>query len=162
MKLIVPLLAAVLLLAGCGGSSDEPVPDRTSSTVDESREVDDDTLDQQARDQAAQQKAAQDELAEQVDREAAEQRGTVVEIVIEDGKASPQGDRVEVKAGRTVTLLVTSDADEEIHVHSDPEHTYEVGAGESIEKSFTLDTPGQVAVEAHGLGVTIVQLVVRP
>ena len=64
-------------------------------------------------------------------------------------------------AGTPVTLLVTSDADEEIHVHSDPEHTYEVTAGGSIEKTFTIDRPGQVAVEAHGLGVTILQLVVR-
>ncbi len=55
-----------------------------------------------------------------------------------------------------------SDAAEEIHVHSDPEHEYEVAAGDDKTFTFTLDTPGQVAVEAHHLDVTIVELVARP
>jgi hypothetical protein len=88
--------------------------------------------------------------------------GTTVGIVIKDGKVTPQGKRVEVKAGEPVKLSITSDADEEIHVHSDPEHEYEVGPGDSITETLTIDTPGQVAVEAHHLDVTIVQLVVKP
>lgn len=88
--------------------------------------------------------------------------GTQVDIVITDGKATPQGKRVEVTAGTPVTLRITSDADEEIHVHSEPEHEFEVGPGHVLDETFTIDTPGQVAVEAHHLGVTIVQLVVEP
>jgi hypothetical protein len=88
--------------------------------------------------------------------------GTKVGIVIKDGKVTPQGKRVKVAAGEPVTLTITSDADEEIHVHSDPEHEYEVKAGDSLDETFTIDTPGQVAVEAHHLDVTIVQLVVEP
>lgn len=88
--------------------------------------------------------------------------GAVIGIVIQGGKAVRQGMRVEVKAGAPVTLKIRSDADEEIHVHSDPEHTYEVKAGEPLSETLTIDTPGQVAVEAHHLGVTLVQLVVRP
>lgn len=88
--------------------------------------------------------------------------GTTVDIAIKDGKVTPQGKRVKVKAGSPVTLEITSDADEEIHVHSDPEHEYEVKAGDSLTEKFTLGTPGQVAVEAHHLDVTIVQLVVEP
>ena len=88
--------------------------------------------------------------------------GAVVAIVIKDGKVVPQGRRVDVKVGAPVTLKITSDADEEIHVHSDPEHEYEVKAGESLDETFSIDTPGQVAVEAHHLDVTIVQLVVKP
>lgn len=85
-----------------------------------------------------------------------------VRIVIKDGKVTPQGKRVEVKVGEPVKLSITSDADEEIHVHSDPEHEYEAGPGDSVTETLTIDTPGQVAVEAHHLGVTILQLVVRP
>ena len=85
----------------------------------------------------------------------------IVDIAIKDGKVTPQGDRVDVKVGQKVTLRISSDAAEEIHVHSDPEHTYEVKPGDAIEESFTIDTPGQVAVEAHELDATIVQLVVR-
>jgi len=87
--------------------------------------------------------------------------GVVVDIVIKDGEVTPQGDRVDVEAGQEVTLHISSDAAEEIHVHSDPEHSYEVKPGDSVEESFTIDTPGQVAVEAHELDATIVQLVVR-
>jgi len=88
--------------------------------------------------------------------------GPTVDIVVKDGKVTPQGKRLKVKAGQSVTLHITSDADEEIHVHSDPEHEYEVKAGDDVTESFTLKTPGQVAVEAHHLDVTIVQLVVTP
>ena len=87
--------------------------------------------------------------------------GVTVDIAIKGGKVTPQGKRVDVKPGEKVTLHITSDADEEIHVHSDPEHEYEVGPGDDVTGTFTLKTPGQVAVEAHHLDVTIVQLVVE-
>jgi hypothetical protein len=85
----------------------------------------------------------------------------VVDISVEDGSVTPQGDRVDVKVGQKVTLRVTSDAHDTIHVHSEPEQEFEIGKG-TVEKSFSIDTPGQIAVEAHHLDVTIVQLVVRP
>lgn len=87
--------------------------------------------------------------------------GVAVDIAVKNGKVTPRGDRVEVKIGQQVTLRVTSDAHDTIHVHSQPEQEFEIGKGK-VEKSFTIDTPGQIAVEAHHLGVTIVQLVVRP
>ena len=154
MKIVTTVLAGVLLLAGCSGSSDDaPAPERTKASANAS--------DRQAQEQADQQKVANDELAKAVREEAEKQRSQRVTITIKDGKVMPRGERVEVGKGQKITLVVTSDADEEIHVHSDPEHTYQVKAGGSIEKSFTIDTPGQVAVEAHHLDATIVQLVVR-
>lgn len=93
---------------------------------------------------------------------AAPSDAVVVDIAVADGEVTPQGDRVELTVGQTVTLHITSDAHETIHVHSEPEREFEVGAGDDVEKSFTIDTPGQVAVEAHHLDVTILQLVVRP
>jgi plastocyanin len=89
-------------------------------------------------------------------------QGVVVDIAVKNGKVTPQGDRVDVKVGEKITLHITSDVAEEIHVHSEPEHEYEIAAGDDVKKSFTIDTPGQVAVEAHHLDVTIAQLVVRP
>ncbi len=89
-------------------------------------------------------------------------KAVVVEVVIAGGQVTPLAKKVEAKVGEPITLHVTSDADEEIHVHSDPEHEYEVAAGDNESFSFTIDTPGQVAVEAHHLDVTIVELVVRP
>jgi len=131
MKIAAAVLAAVLLLTGCGGddtgtvsSSPNPSPNEPSAT------------------------------------EASV--GVVVDIAISDGRVTPQGDRVEMKTGQKVTLRIRSDAHETIHVHSEPEQEFEVSQGDDVEKSFTIDTPGQVAVEAHHLDVTIVQLVVRP
>jgi hypothetical protein len=93
----------------------------------------------------------------------AEPSGDVaVDIAIRDGEVTPQADRVEMKVGQKVTLHITSDAEETIHVHSEPEQEFEIGAGDDVEKSFTIDIPGQIAVEAHDLDLTIVQLVVRP
>jgi len=86
----------------------------------------------------------------------------VVDIAVSDGSVTPQGDRVEAKVGQKITLHITSDAHETIHVHSEPEQEFEIAAGDDVERSFTTDTPGQIAVEAHHLDVTIVQLVVRP
>jgi plastocyanin len=141
MKTLAVLFASTLLLAGCSGSSsDGASPDRTTASPTD----------------------VSDDLAEAVDEEAGKVTSRTVSIVIKDGKVTPQGDRVQVKVGQTIRLKITSDADEEIHVHSDPEHSYEVAAGESVTESFTIDTPGQVAVEAHHLDVTIMQLVVRP
>ena len=86
----------------------------------------------------------------------------VVDIAVSNGTVTPQGDRVEMTVGQKVTLRIRSDADETIHVHSEPEQEFEIGKGDDIEKAFTIDTPGQIAVEAHHLDVTILQLVVRP
>jgi hypothetical protein len=86
----------------------------------------------------------------------------VIDIVVRNGEVTPQGDRVKMEVGQEVTLHIRSDANDTIHVHSEPEQEFEIGAGDNVEKSFTIDTPGQIAVEAHHLDVTIVQLVVRP
>lgn len=86
----------------------------------------------------------------------------VVDISIKDDNVMPRGKRVEVKVGQPVTLRVTSDGEDEIHVHSDPEDEYGISPGPARDFTFRIDTPGQVAVESHHLEVTIVQLVVRP
>lgn len=86
---------------------------------------------------------------------------TTIDVAIADGDITPTGGRVEVEAGEPVTLRVDSDAVDEIHVHSDPEHEFAVVPGDDQSFTFTVDVPGQVAVESHGLDRTIVQLLVR-
>ena len=85
-----------------------------------------------------------------------------IDVVIKDGKAEPQGKRVEVKVGQHVVLNVTSDEADELHVHSEPEREFVVLATADQKFEFTVEVPGQVAVESHHLGTTIVKLVVRP
>lgn len=87
--------------------------------------------------------------------------GTTIDVVIEDGTITPTGGRVEAEVGEPVTLRVDSDASDEIHVHSDPEHEFAVVPGPDQSFTFTVDVPGQVAVESHELDRTVVQLLVR-
>lgn len=86
----------------------------------------------------------------------------VVEVMLADDGPTPRGDRVEVEIGQPVRLVVTNRSSEadEVHVHSDPEHSLGVAAGASGELEFTVDRPGQVAVESHHADAVIVQLVV--
>lgn len=91
-----------------------------------------------------------------------ETEGVTVEVRLTESGPEPQGERVEVSVGEPVTLVVTSEVEDEVHVHSDPEHSLDVRPGDTKELTFTIDRPGQVAVESHAAHATIVQLVVRP
>ena len=83
----------------------------------------------------------------------------VVHITEQGGKIDPVGKVVEASTGQEIELLVTSDAKDEIHVHSDPEHEFEVAAGDQDKKfTFRVDVPGTIEVESHGLDVTILKL----
>lgn len=138
--LAATLASAVLVLAGCGSDAEteaspaEPTPSASAGAV-EPTEAPEPTTGPE---------------------------GVQVDVEVADGSVTPQGERVEVTAGEPVTISVRSDVADEIHVHGDPEVTIEVEAGGTAEETFTLDVPGQAAVESHALGVTIVQLVVRP
>jgi hypothetical protein len=66
---------------------------------------------------------------------------------------------VKVSVGQPIDLVVTSDSDQEIHVHSTPEHEYHVKAGARNQTfEFTIDTPGTIEVESHTLDALIVKL----
>lgn len=84
-----------------------------------------------------------------------------VDVTISNGHVDPLGERVEVDVDQPVRLHVDSDAADQLHVHSDPEHEFEVDPGKETYR-FSVGTPGQVAVELHGLDETVAQLLVRP
>lgn len=83
-----------------------------------------------------------------------------IEIEIEGDRVEPNGKRVKVGAGETVTLDVKSDRAAELHVHSSPEQVLEVKPGEST-LTLVIDRPGLVHVEEHHTGLVVVQLEVR-
>src|SRR5919112_1729496 len=83
----------------------------------------------------------------------------IIEITEDGGHVNPSdGHAVKVAFGQEVQLNVSSDVDDEIHVHTEPDHEYEVKAGEDESFSFTVDSPGVYPIESHGLEVTIVKL----
>jgi hypothetical protein len=84
-----------------------------------------------------------------------------IDVTFEGDSVTPNGDRVEVQVNQPIELVVKADAEGEIHVHSDPEHEFEYGPGTTTLPAFTIDKPGIIEVESHGLEKTIVQLEVN-
>jgi len=84
----------------------------------------------------------------------------VVEVHITDGVVHTQSDRVDVATGEVVRLIVTSDVDDELHVHG-VDQTAGLVAGEPTTTEFTIDEPGIFEVETHDSGLLLVQLSVR-
>ncbi|GAA0196483.1 hypothetical protein GCM10008944_12050 [Cytobacillus oceanisediminis] len=135
---LVTTVAAGLLLAGCG----DPDPGTDAPS-------------------AAPSSASASPSAEESADVSAEP-GVVVDVTLSADGPTPQGERVEVEVGEPITLNVTAEVADEVHVHSDPEVSIDVEAGDETSRTFTIDRPGQVAVESHATHAVIVQLVVRP
>jgi len=86
--------------------------------------------------------------------------GTHAEIAIEAGRVRPPSGWLEARQGETVSITVTSDAADELHVHG-----YDVKAalppGEPVTVRFTADLSGVFEVETHQGGLVLTQLAVR-
>ena len=54
-------------------------------------------------------------------------------------------------------FVVDSDAHDEFHVHSDPEHDFAIEEGDDQVFTFSIDEPAVYEMESHELGVVIVK-----
>lgn len=113
-------LAVLTLTAGCGGDSESPAADASSTGSDT----------------------------------------TTIEVTIKGDEIVPAGERVQATAGEPVHIVVTSDREGELHVHSSPEQELAYEAG-TTELDVTIDKPGIVEIEDHVADVLIVQLEVH-
>ncbi len=86
--------------------------------------------------------------------------GVVVDITVTGDSITPNGDRVDAKAGEPVTLNIDADVPGELHVHSTPEQEVAYDAGTSTHE-LTFDQPGIVDIESHDLHKVVVQVEVR-
>ncbi|MGV9302792.1 hypothetical protein ACWENQ_04555 [Nonomuraea sp. NPDC004354] len=81
------------------------------------------------------------------------------EITIAGGKVTPPSGWLEVRRGQTVTLTVTSDVADELHVHG-----FDIGKelqpGKPAVVSFTADMTGVFEVETHESKLVLIQLAV--
>jgi plastocyanin len=84
----------------------------------------------------------------------------VVEVEIAESRVSTDDDRVEVRRGDTVRIVVTSDVDDELHVHG-VEQTAALVAGETAAVEFTVDETGLFEVETHEGDLLLFQLLVQ-
>lgn len=88
-----------------------------------------------------------------------EERDQVVEVRVSvaDGKVKPATRRVEVERDSQVRLLITSDVDDDVHVHGyDIEAALEAGRTTTVE--LVADQQGVFEVETHDGGLTLLQL----
>lgn len=87
---------------------------------------------------------------------------TVIDITVAGGVVTPTNATVQATAGQPIVLQVSSDTVDSLHVHSVPEHAFDVAAVPDQRFEFTVEVPGRVAVELHDAHVTVVTIEVRP
>lgn len=85
----------------------------------------------------------------------------VIPVRIEGSEVTPSNERIDATVGEKITLRVDSDTDEEIHVHSVPNYSFTVQPTADQLFTFSVDVPGQVAVEVHHHDKTLATLIVR-
>jgi hypothetical protein len=88
--------------------------------------------------------------------------GLSVDVTIAHGQVTPANATLQASAREPITLHVTSDAADELHVHSVPDHKFEVAAAANQTFQFSVDVPGNVDVELHHLDRTVATIQVRP
>ena len=86
----------------------------------------------------------------------------VLDVTIARGQVTPTTATLGAKVGRPITVRVTSDAIDELHVHSSPDHKFQVAAAPNQTFQFKVDVPGTVEVELHHLDRTIATIQVQP
>lgn len=90
----------------------------------------------------------------------AQPEGTTIRISVTDGKVTPPALVEEVGLGESVTLVVTSDVADEVHLHGYDAHA-DLVAGQEGTLTFTADIPGIFEVELEETGTLLVELEVK-
>ena len=84
----------------------------------------------------------------------------VLDVTIADGVVRPAGERLEAEVGQDIEVRIDSDAADMLHVHSSPEHQYEVKQGDDQVFTFSIDTPGEVELASHETETVVAIIVV--
>jgi len=82
-----------------------------------------------------------------------------INVTIAGGKVSPSGATIRAKAGQTVLITATTDADDELHVHGYDKEV-ELIPGKTASVQFVANMKGTFEIETHKSGKLIAKLVV--
>ena len=138
-RTLLTVTAAALLGAGCGGSDEAPASSSGAAASTPSQTAAPDFTDQQA-----------------------PPTRLVVDVTIKGGQVTPTNEALQSGLNESVVFRVMSDAKDELHVHSNPEHTFAIDAkGEAQQFQFTPTVPGRIDVELHDLGKTVATITVQ-
>ncbi|MFD9029943.1 hypothetical protein ACFVZW_02075 [Streptomyces sp. NPDC059567] len=86
--------------------------------------------------------------------------GRTVEITVTGTSVQPPPSRIELKKGERVTLRVTSDRSDTLHVHG-YDRELPLAPGKPTSLTLTADRTGLFEVETHESGLLLTQLAVR-
>ena len=84
-----------------------------------------------------------------------------IDVDIKGGNVTPTNQQLQAGLKEQIIIRVTSDAADELHVHSTPEHKFNIDAKPMQMFQFTVDVPGKVDVELHHLDKTIATITVQ-
>jgi len=85
----------------------------------------------------------------------------VVDVQIKGGDVTPTNQQLQAALKEQIVIRVNSDVADELHVHSTPDHTFNVEAKPMQSFQFSVDVPGKVDVELHHLKKTIATITVQ-
>jgi hypothetical protein len=85
--------------------------------------------------------------------------GLTIDVTIVGGKVTPSAQTFKVSQGQTVQINVTSDANDEVHVHG-YDKELPVTPGKPASVTFTADTKGTFEIETHESNKLIGKLIV--
>lgn len=85
----------------------------------------------------------------------------IVDVTIKGGQVTPTNEQLQAKVGDPIVVRVDSDAADQLHVHSNPEHTFDIEPKSGQSFQFTVTVPGKVDVELHQLNRTIATIAVQ-
>jgi ABC-type glycerol-3-phosphate transport system substrate-binding protein len=137
-KTLMILTAAAIITAGCGGSNGSDSASGSPSSSQPSSVSPSDMPNDQA-----------------------PPTRLVIDVTLKGGEVTPTNEQLQAAVKEQIVIRVNSDAADELHVHSTPEHTYKVEAKPMQSFQFTVDVPGKVDVELHQLGKTIATIQVQ-
>jgi len=132
------LAAATLITAGCGGSESTQTTEATLASPSPSTVSPSDMSNEQAPPTRLE-----------------------IEVTIKGGTVTPTNEQLQAAVKEQIIIRVNSDVADELHVHSNPEHTFKIEAKPAQTFQFTVEVPGQVAVELHQLNKTIATIAVQ-
>jgi sporulation-control protein spo0M len=127
-------VCAVALIAGCGSST---TPENTGTTPSTGTAA-----------------------PEMTDQQSPPER-VVIDVTIAGGNVTPTNQQVQAKVKQPIIVRVNSDAADQLHVHSNPEHTFDIKPENGQAFQFTVDVPGKVDVELHHLDKTVATITVQ-
>lgn len=136
IKTLTAFTAAIVVLAGCGGSTG---PDIVTSSP------------------GAPASTGAPQLTDQQEPPAR----LVIDVTIKGREVTPTNAQFDSKVNQPIVVRVNSDAADQLHVHSNPEHEFNVKPKNGQSFQFTVDVPGKVDIELHQLNRTIATVTVQ-